>query len=283
MVSFRPMPQTPKSRTVPKKTPPCLTRETLPFITRASRQKRADWLERNREDYLRHVVEPLQAIARFMKSELGKDAAGYHFPQRGIGRLKRSSLSAVRYGTPLRDYISYSARRPSASRFDHNPSIFLLVYPADEEGDEVLLAGGLYMPSSRQLKSIRQAIATNHCPFEQLFRSSAFASSFREGFSDERKSTRVPRGFDANHPRIEWLKHQGYFVWRSYRKSEYTSARFGARLVKDARQILRLNALLDQAIEGRWVVEAKKPSRAKPALTELLGEIGITPRREMDF
>jgi uncharacterized protein (TIGR02453 family) len=271
------------AKNVPQTDRAGFTKKTLPFIVKASRQKRGDWLERNREEYLSEIVAPLQAIARHLKKELGRAAVGYHFPQRGIGRLKRSADSATRYGAAFRDYISYSARRPSASRFDHNPSIFLLVYPEDDAGDEVLLAGGLYLPSSRQLKSIRQAIAADAKPFERLFKSAAFSARFPGGFSDERKSKRPPRGFDPNHPKIEWLKHQGYFVWRSYKKSEYVSAKFGDLLVRDALQILRLNALLEQAIAGRWVSEEKP--REKPArILEKLESIDapIAPR-PMDF
>jgi uncharacterized protein (TIGR02453 family) len=274
-----------RKRTSPssRKIFPSFSREALVFIEKAGRQKHAEWLERNRDAYLGLVVEPLQAIARHLKQELASIANGYHFPQRGLGRLKRSRNSAQRYGRPLRDYISYTARRPAKSRFDHNPSIFLFVYPADEEGDEVLLAGGLYMPSSRQLKSIRQAIEANPKPFERLFASSSFAASFPDGFSDERKSTRNPRGFDAKHPRIEWLKLQGYFVWRSYRKREYTSQAFGNLLVRDARQILRLNDLLEQAIAGRWVSEKKVPRKPASRLVEVLGELEPVTRHEMDF
>lgn len=255
------------------KTTASLSRGTISFIEKASKQKKVEWLDKNRAEYEREVIVPLKTIAQHLKTKLSPIAKDYHFPQQGLGRLKRSKLSLQQYGGPIKDYISYSAKRPAQSRFDHNPSIFLLVYPADQEGDEVLLAGGLYMPSSRQLKSIRQAIAVNATPFENLFKSKAFASRFPGGFCDERKSTRVPRGFDANHPQVEWLKHQGYFVWRSYKPKEYTSPSFGDLLVKDARQILRLNDLLDQAIDGRWIFEEPK----KQDMAFVLG------RTQMDF
>ena len=131
----------------------------------------------------------------------------------------------------------------------------------DDEGDEVLLAGGLYMPSSRQLRAIRERIAENAEPFEILFRDKAFRAIFPDGFSDERMGSRPPRGFDPNHPRIDWLKRQGFFVWRSYKPKEYTSPKFAERVAKDAAQILRLNALLDGAIAGRW---ADAPVARKP-------------------
>jgi uncharacterized protein (TIGR02453 family) len=264
----------------------CFRVEAMEFVSRAGRQKRPDWLERNREEYEVLVLQPLKEIAARLKRGLAKDAPGYHFPQQGIGRLKRTAASAAEYGFPFRDYLTYSARRPSESRFDKNPSLFLMVYPDDEEGDEVLLAGGLYMPSSRQLRPIREAIATNAAPFERLFRSAAFSASFPGGFSQERKATRPPRGFDPEHPRLDWLKLQGFFVWRSYSKREYSKPGFSDLLVRDAKQALRLNELLDQAIAGRWVSEVEgRGARGKASLSDALETIQALPtkRRKMDF
>lgn len=244
---------------------PRFTKRTLEFLEKASRQKRPDWLERNREEFEETVRGPLTHLAVEVAKKLRPDAPGYHFPSRGLGRLKRSAIYAHEYGSLYKSHVSFSAKRPAKSRFDHNPSVFFMIDAEDDEGDEVLLAGGLYMPSSRQLKAIREAIALNPEPFEKLFRSSAFAASFPNGFSSERSSTRPPRGFDPNHSHLPWLKLQGYFVWRSYRVKEYTSADFAKIVAKDAAQVLRLNQLLDQAISARWPEPrriVKKPSRS---------------------
>jgi hypothetical protein len=79
-------------------------------------------------------------------------------------------------------------------------------------------------------------------------------------------ATRPLRGFDPNHSHIEWLKRQGFFVWRSYPKKIYTSAKFAEIAAKDARQILRLNELLDQAVAGRW--PEKSGTIANPVKTK---------------
>jgi uncharacterized protein (TIGR02453 family) len=227
--------------------------ETLAFIKKAGRQKNPDWLENNREDYERLVRDPLQAFAARLSKELKPVATGYHFPLKGIGRMKRSvNRAAERGGSLFKDWISYTATRPSASRFESNPSIFFMINPDDGEGDEVLLAGGLYMPSSPQMRAIRESVAANASPFEQLFKSKDFRACFPDGFSEERKSSRVPRGFDANHPYLHWIQLQGFFVWKSYRTKKYSSSKFSELVARDARQILRLNALLDLAIAGKW-------------------------------
>lgn len=261
---------------------PRFTSDTLSFIQKATRQKRPDWLDRNREDYEKHLLLPLQHFAQHLKKSLAPIAVGYHFPQRGLGRLKRSAHRAEEYGALFKDYVSYTARRPSESRFDHNPSLFFMIDPNDDEGDEVLVAGGLYHPSSRQLRAIREAIADDASAFDKLFATQAFAARFPGGFSDERKATRPPRGFDPNHPRIDWLKLQGFFVWRSYKKKEYTSKDFPDLVAKDMTQILKLNELLELALQGRLPKAAPAKKRQGPGLLTILDEIEA-PRRKMDF
>ena len=195
--------------------------------------------------------------------------------------MKRPANRAREYGSLYKDYISWSASRPTGSRFDHNPNLYFMIYPDDEDGDEVLVAGGLYVPSSRQVRSIREAIAANATPFDRLFATRDFTASFPGGFSRERTATRPPRGFDPTHPRMDWLKLQAFFVWKSYKKREFASAAFPGLVARDFRQILRLNQLLEQAIQGRSPPQAsakKASSRRGRTLEDF-----EAPTREMDF
>jgi uncharacterized protein (TIGR02453 family) len=271
-------------KTTKKPDAPRFSSQTISFLEKAKRQKRPDWLVRNRDEYEELLLLPLQELAKKLKTELGTLASGYHFPQKGIGRLKRPSHKAAEYGSLYKSYVSYTASRPSGSRFDHNPSLFFMIHPEDKK-DTVLIAGGLYMPSSRQTRSIREAIAEENSLFarelDRLFKSKDFARQFPGGFSDERTASRPPRGFDPNHPRMNWLKLQGFFVWRSYPRKLFSSKEFTDHVVRDCRQILRLNTLLEAAIQGRKpVVEApKKPAKD---LSDRLADVHA-PVRPMDF
>lgn len=261
-----------------KRTAPRFSTQTIQFMEKASRQKKESWLEENHEAFLNCVRLPLQNLAAELSKKLKPLAPGYHFPLKGLGRIKRSTVRAKEYGSLYKNYVSFTATRPSKSRFDHNPSLFFMINAADKEGDEVLLAGGLYMPSSRQLKIIREKIAENSEPFEKLFRSKAFASSFPDGFSKERTAIRPPRGFDPNHLKISWLKLQGFFVWRSYKKKDYTSKDFPELVARDGQQILRLNELLEQAISNHWPeADSKQPSTTSKRnyILERLGEAKV--------
>jgi uncharacterized protein (TIGR02453 family) len=271
---------------MPKNQPPKFTKDTLPFIRKAARQKHPEWLDRNRAEYEKTLQLPLQNLARHLKAELGPLANGYNFPQKGLARLKRSADRAREYGTLYKDWVSYSAARPRKSRFDHNPNLFFMINPDDEDGDSVLVAGGLYMPSSRQMRQLRETIARDATAFERLFADKAFAACFPGGFSDERKSSRPPRGFDPNHPKLEWLKLQGFFVWRPYKQREFISKDFNRLVARDFAQILRLNQLLEQALENRLPAAPVPMTRTRPSsLGSRLAELdGLeAPRRKMDF
>lgn len=72
--------------------------------------------------------------------------------------------------------MSYIASRPSENRFEKNPLSFFGLLPNDPRWNGVVVAGGLYMTSSRQARRVRQAIADNSQPFKALFRDRAFKS-----------------------------------------------------------------------------------------------------------
>jgi uncharacterized protein (TIGR02453 family) len=262
------------------KSSPRFSKSSLEFIKKASSQKRADWLDKNREEYETLILLPLQNLARYLKTELETLAPGYHFPQKGIGRLKRPANKTAAGGTLFKNWISYSASLPSGSRFEHNPLLFFMMNPEDEEGDTVLVAAGLYMPSSRQLRAVREAIAEDAAPLDRLFATKAFQASFPDGFSDERTSSRVPRGFDPTHPRVQWLKFQSFFVWRSYSLRDFSSAGFAETVAKDWKQGLRLNQLLDQAIQGKWKKDISQ-TQSSPLSSRLENLDPIS--RKLDF
>lgn len=260
---------------------PKFSAKTIEFLKKAGREKRVNWLEKNQGDYDLLLREPLTHLATTVKEEISSLAPDYHYPQKGLGRLKRpANRVAERGGGLYKNWIHYSAARPRQSRFETNPNLFFLINTEDKD-DPVLVAGGLYMPSSRQTKAIREAIARDASPFEKLFADKDFKRCFRGGFSLEKSATRPPRGFDPAHPKIDWLKLQAFFVWRPYSMKEFSSPKFAEIVVKDFKQILRLNRLLEKALVNRPVETSREVNRSKGLLDRLEGIERI--ERQMDF
>jgi uncharacterized protein (TIGR02453 family) len=261
---------------------PRFSTQTIAFLKKASRQKNPNWLDRNREEYETVLLNPLNHLAQILSSELALLAPDYHFPKKGLGRIKRpANRVAERGGGLYKDWMTYSAARPRTSRFEHNPNLFFLIN-SDDDKDPVLVAGGLYMPSSKQTRALRETIANDATAFDQLFKTKEFSKRFPEGFSTERTSSRPPRGFDVNHPRMNWLKLQAFFVWRPYTKKEFASKDFASIVAQDWKQILKLNRLLEKALQGQLRSEPPSKKRASSSLLDKLEEIGPI-KRQMDF
>ncbi len=226
--------------------------QSLEFLTLAGKQKKEDWLSRNDAEYQRLIRSPLLALAESVSYELTSEARGYHFPVRGIGRIKKPANKVEQGGAHFKDWVSFIATRPSKNRFEKNPLLFFGLLPNEPQWNGVVVAGGLYMTSSLQARRVRQAIADDSGPFRELFRDGAFKRHFKHEFDSRMKAQRCPRGFDAAHPEIEWIKLKAFFVCKKLTMKEFSSPNLAQNLAGDFRQLLRLNELLQKAVNGSW-------------------------------
>ncbi len=229
---------------------PKFSKKTLDFLIKAGRQKNPSWLEKNNAEYEAVLRKPFITLAEKIKGALKPLAADYHFPSKGLGRIKRPEFK-VAGGLPrYKDWISLIATRPPKSRFESNPVLFFGLFP--NEDDTIIVAGGLWQPSSQQMRLIREAISEDSSPFHNLFSDSHFKARFKKGFSMEKTSTRVPRGFSEDHEDIDWIKLKSFVVSKKISLKDFSSPRFSDSVIKDFQQALRLNKLIDKALRLNW-------------------------------
>jgi len=218
----------------------------------AGKRRQEDWLSRNDVPYQRLIRMPLLALIESVSYELTSEARGYLSPVREIGRIKKPVNKVERGGAYFKIWISYIAARPSKSRFEKNPLLSFVLLPNDHQWNGVVVAGGLYMTSSLQARRVRQNTADDSGPVKELFRDGAFNKHFRHGFDPMMKAQRCPRGFDADHPDIGWIKLKTFFVCKKLTMREFGSPNLAQNLAGDFRQLLRLNELLQQSVNGSW-------------------------------
>lgn len=232
------------------------TRESLDFLVKAGKQKNPNWLEKNAEKYEEVLRGPFIELAEQVKSALQPLARDYHFPSKGLARIKRPDFKVAGGQNQYKDWISMIASRPSKSRFESNPHLFFGLFP--NEKDKIIVAGGLWQPNSRQARLIREAIHQDSQPFHQLFSDKHFKASFKNGFYKADMTARTPRGFSEDHADLEWLRLKKFVVYKVISAKDFTSAKFNDSVVRDLKQALRLNQLLEDALKMQW------PPRDKP-------------------
>jgi uncharacterized protein (TIGR02453 family) len=221
-------------------TVPRFSQASLDFIEKASRQKKKEWLDKNRDEYERVLVEPMRVVTDHLGKHLRPEAPGYRFPNRNTARLSRGADGAATHG-PFKDWVHFSISRDSGSRYEGCPNLYFHIAEGQEE---ILSAGGLYMPNADQTKHIRSWIDKDPSKLEALFEDKAFTKKFPE-LGDERVLKTKPRDYPIDHARIDWLKMSGWYVWKPFTKKQLFSKEFPDLLLEDFRQILKLNRVLD--------------------------------------
>jgi uncharacterized protein (TIGR02453 family) len=78
----------------------------------------------------------------------------------------------------------------------------------------VWIGGGMYAPQSPQLVRVREHIVDTWPAIRKITTARAFAT--RVGTLHGDRLTRVPRGFPADHPSVEFLKHRQFLASREF-------------------------------------------------------------------
>lgn len=230
--------------------PQKFSKKTLDFLVKAGKQKNPKWLDNNIEEYEAVLRGPFIGLAEQVKSALQPVARDYHFPSKGLARIKRPDFKVAGGQSQYKDWISMIASRPSKSRFESNPHLFFGLFP--NEDHKILIAGGLWQPTSQQTRLIREAINKDAGPFHKLFSDRLFKSCFKNGFRMEDAASRTPRGFADDHKDIAWIKLKKFVVYKIISVKDFSSPKFGDAVVKDFKQALRLNQLLDHSLKMQW-------------------------------
>ncbi len=238
---------------------PRFSQKTLDFLALAQKQKNVEWLVKHQEEYQSHVVAPMKALAEQVSAVLELEFKNYKFKKRNIGNIKRPADRAKDKGL-FKDFLTFNADRDSGSRFEDLPSLYFMISP---RAGEIFSAGGLYMASHSQVKKIRQWIDVKPDELISLLKDKKFSQVFKD-LGDEHKLKTKPRDYAADHPRIEWLKLTGFYVYRPIPKKEIFSTHFADILIRDWKEAMKFNNLLDdwtQHSPGQTLVKtAEKPA-----------------------
>lgn len=155
-----------------------------------------------REEFLQVVTE---VIVRLGKHDRMIAACN---PKKAMFRINRD----VRFATDKSPYKTrFSAalapndmRRPSKSG---GPTYYFHI-----EDGKLLVGAGEYLPPAPRLKAIRQAIVNDATGFAKMLKNKDLRARYGD-LQPEDKLQRPPKGFDPEHPHVEYLKLKSFFVW----------------------------------------------------------------------
>lgn len=178
-------------------------KEVLAFLEGLRQHNHREWFEANRPAY-ETAKKTFELLIRDILREVGRqdpDVAGLS-PKDCIFRINRD----VRFSTDKRPYKDhFGAAFGKGGKKSSFATYYLHIAP---EGQS-FLAGGVWMPPAEQLARIRQEIDYSGEEFPKLLYAKPLADWFG-GLDEEAKVKTTPKGYDRQHPQIEWLRYKSF-------------------------------------------------------------------------
>jgi uncharacterized protein (TIGR02453 family) len=177
----------------------------------------------NKGRYEREVKQPLRTLVEEVDARLGDLAPEMvGNPKRSIFRIYRDvrfSKNKAPYKTNAAAWFYHrDAGHSVGTQAVHGGAGFYFqIAPKD-----CFVAGGIWMPPTSALKSIREAIAEDPDSLRAILKQPAFRRTFGV-MSDDAMLKRVPRGFDTDHPAADLLRYKSFTVHLDLGEQEMSS------------------------------------------------------------
>lgn len=212
----------------------------LTFFRGLKRHNAKPWFEAHRDDYERHVKQPMAELVEVMNvrfAEFAPEIVGD--PKRSMFRLNRD----VRFSSDKSPYKTHAAcwffhgdGSSKVGREAHGGGAGLYFHL---EPGASMVGGGCWMPPRPALKKFRVAIAGDPRAFERVVLAPPLVRHFG-GLSEDSMLKRAPRGYCEDDPAARWLKFQSFTVGRRLTDAQVTSGRLTAMLESEFTTMLPL-------------------------------------------
>jgi len=219
---------------------PAFTDRTLRFLRALTRNNRREWFHARRAEYDAHLHAPMVAIIEQLALDfaaLAPELAAS--PKASMFRPWRDTrFSADK--KPLKTHIAAVFPHRELGRL-RGAGVYFEV-----TADYVWIGGGVYAPETPALHAIRRHVAAHHRRLARILAAPAFRRTL--GSMHGATLTRVPRGFDADHPAAEWLRHKQFLASREEPAAFATRPDFHRQLVATFAAMLPLVRFLNEPL-----------------------------------
>ncbi len=199
--------------------------KAMTFLRGLTKNNRKEWFEEHRAEYEQLLKQPLAQLIEEVDVRLATIAPEI------IGSPKKSSFRIhrdVRFSkdkSPYKTHVACwffhrDAGHGVGGEAAHGGAGFY--YHMAPTGS--FCGGGIWMPPRPALQKIRQSLADDHQGFGEIVLSAGFKRRFG-ALDTEAMLTRMPRGFEPEHPAGRWLRYQSFTAGRELTPAEMQSAK----------------------------------------------------------
>lgn len=215
---------------------------TLTFLTDLKANNNKPWFDANRPTYEAAKNDLVDLVSKLIEGLNALDPAIAETPLQAKSCIFRINRD-VRFGPNKSPYKSnFGAWFNKGGKKSPTAGYYLNVEPGGS-----FVAGGLYMPDTTVLATIRQEIDYNLADFEQLLAQPAFTKHF-DGLSREESLQRPPKSYDASNPAVEYLKLKSFTASHTLPDTALTKPDLARRVLDTFSGLQPLVAYLNRAV-----------------------------------
>ncbi|MBP1224803.1 DUF2461 domain-containing protein [Flavobacterium sp. 1355] len=220
-----------------------LTKESLQFLDDLKANNNRDWFQDNKKRYEVFKKDYHQLVSDFLDAMKPIDPSLELLQVKDctfrINRDIRFSKDKSPYKAHLGVWLSSGAKGANRSGY----------YVHIEKGAS-FIAGGFYSPDSEELKKVRKEIAFFYDDLQEILKEKNFKKEFGSLDINENNSLKsMPRGYEKDHPAIEFLKLKSFTTTQKYDISEVTKKDFVAKMSQKLIALKPLNEFINRALE----------------------------------
>ncbi len=216
---------------------------TFRFLADLARHNDRDWFNAHKEQYHAEVRDPLLDFVEAFGPKLARISPHMVADPRPVGGSLFRVYRDTRFSKDKRPYKTYAGVtfRHVEGRDLPAPGFYLHVEPG-----RCFTAAGMWHAPSESLRQIRDAIVASPAAWKKATRNGKLLDE------DSGRLVRPPRGYDADHPRIEDLKRKSFTSSVEFTQREVCAPDFLTRFTQACRRATPLMEFLAHAVGVKW-------------------------------
>lgn len=218
--------------------------QTLKFLSQLKKNNNKPWFDAHRAQYeaaridftnfIQLVIDALQKTDTTITGITAKDS------QFRINRDIRFSKDKRPYKENFGAFIARGGKK----------SIYAGYYFHLAPGNS-FVGGGLWQPEPANLKKVRQEIDYNWEEFQSIVKNKTFKKTFGDLYKGEDMSLkRMPKGYEEDHPAIDYLKLQSLIAETTFTDDELTKSTLHKKTLAAFQALQPLLNFINRSLEG---------------------------------
>ncbi|ADY53153.1 Conserved hypothetical protein CHP02453 [Pseudopedobacter saltans DSM 12145] len=218
-----------------------IKKEVFDFLRLLKSNNTREWFEENRPLY-EIAKSNIDEFAAFLIHQISKFDPSVPADTR-VSKCVLRIYRDVRFSKDKTPYKNNFAIIISENRMKEGPVYFIHVEP-----DNNYIGGGYWRPSAQPLNAIRQEIDYNTSEFLSILTEKHFYNYFGD-LSREDMLKVNPKGYEKDHPHIEFLKLKSFICVKHFDDNSWTTKAGIENLLEGLKLITPLNHFLNRALE----------------------------------